>query len=100
MKKEIEHLLELEKELGSKYVQQSLGYIPDKNEYTLTEVEFLVLRMLISNGESLIQKHLYARTKPTELESLLCKYLDAALEKMPKEDTTTLVYCKTDNCYF
>lgn len=47
MKNEIEHLLELEKELGSKYVQQSLGYIPDKNEYALTEVEFLVLRMLI-----------------------------------------------------
>lgn len=97
---EIKHLLELEKELGSNYVQQSLGYKPDTDKYGLTDTEFLVLRMLVSNGQSLIQKHLYNRTNPTELEELLCKYLDAAIEKLPKEDTTTLVYRMTDSCYF
>lgn len=100
MNKEIEHLLELEKNLGSNYVEQSFGYKPDTDEYGLTETEFLVLRMLVSNGESLIQEHLYEDTNPTELDGLLWKYLDAAIEKMPKEDTAIMVYRMTGNSFF
>jgi hypothetical protein len=100
MNKEIEHLLELEKDLGSNYIEQSLGYQPDTDEYGLTETEFLVLRMLVSNGESLIQEHLYENTNPTELDELLWKYLDAAIEKLPKEDTITVVYRMTGDSYF
>lgn len=97
MNAEIEHLIQLEKALGTNYVEQSLGYQPVDNSYNLTETEFLVLRMLVSNGQALIQQHLYNGTSPTELESLLCSYLDAALEKLPREDTTETVFRVTSN---
>ena len=92
MNAEIAQLLQLESDIGTNYVEQSLGYKPEKNEYGLTETEFLVIRMLVSNGQSLIQQHLYEKRQQTKLESLLCGYLDAALEKIPKEDTVGYVY--------
>ena len=100
MNAEIEQLIQLEKDLGSNFVEQSLGYKPDTDIYGLTETEFLLIRMLVSNGQSLIQKHLYEGTEPTGLESLLCNYLDAALEKLPKEDTTETVFRVTSNSFF
>ena len=92
MNTEIAQLLQLESDIGTNYVEQSLGYKPDTNEYGLTETEFLVIRMLVSNGQSSIQQHLYEKRQPTRLESLLCGYLDAALKKIPKEDTVGYVY--------
>lgn len=100
MNREIEQLLQLEKNIGTNYVEQSLGYYPSCNNYNLTETEFLMIRMLVSNGQSLIQSHLYNGTAPTELESLLCQYLDAAIEKLPKEDTTEIVFRVTSNSFF
>lgn len=100
MNAEIEKLLQLEKSIGSNYVEQSLGYMPDTTVYGLTETEFLLIRMLVSNGQSLIQNHLYNRLKPTELEHFLCYYLDAALTKLPKEDTTDTVFRVTNNSIF
>ena len=100
MNAEIEQLIQLEKDLGSNFVEQSLGYKPDTDIYGLTETEFLLIRMLVSNGQSLIQKHLYEGSEPTELESLLCNYLDSALEKLPKEDTTETVFRVTSNSIF
>ena len=100
MNAEIEQLIQLEKDLGSNLVEQSLGYKPDTDIYGLTETEFLLIRMLVSNGQSLIQKHLYEGSEPTELESLLCNYLDSALEKLPKEDTTETVFRVTSNSIF
>lgn len=100
MNAEIERLVTLEKGIGSSYVEQSIGYKPLTDIYGLSETEFLLIRMLVSNGQSLIQRHLYDKTQPTELESLLCKYLDQALAKVPKEDTTTTVYRVTCDCYF
>lgn len=97
MNAEIKQLLDLEKNIGTSFVAQSLGYQLDDNPYNLTETEFLLIRMLVSNGQSLIQSHLYKGTQPTELESLLVKYLDAALEKMPKEDTTDIVFRVTSD---
>ena len=100
MNQEIQQLLDLEKSIGSNYVAQSLNYIIGDNPYDLTETEFLLIRMLVSNGQSLIQSHLYNGSQPTELESLLCKYLDAAIEKLPKEDTTENVFRVTSNSLF
>lgn len=100
MNTEIEQLLQLEKARGTNLVEQSLGYKLETNPYGLSETEFLVIRMLVSNGQSLIQNHLYTRTEPTELESLLCKYLDSALEKLPKEDTTETVFRVTSDSFF
>lgn len=100
MNQEIEQLLQLEKSIGTNYVEQSLGYYPSCNYYNLTETEFLLIRMLVSNGQSLIQSHLYNGSQPTELESLLCKCLDAAIEKLPKEDTTENVFRVTSNSLF
>lgn len=100
MNAEIEQLLDLEKSIGSSYVAQSLNYKLGNNPYNLTETEFLLIRMLVSNGQSLIQSHLYNGTAPTVLESLLVKYLDAAIEKLPKEDTTEIVFRVTSNSLF
>jgi len=89
----INRLLALEKPLGSNYTEQSLGYkSDDADAYDLSDVEFLTIRMLVSNGESLIQRHLYQGVEPTELEQLLCENLDSALSKIPVEDTTDIVY--------
>ena len=100
MNTEIEQLLQLEKARGTNLVEQSLGYKLESNPYGLSETEFLVTRMLVSNGQSLIQNHLYTRSEPTELESLLCEYLDSALEKLPKEDTTETVFRVTSESIF
>lgn len=88
MNSEIKYLIDLETKIyGSTYVQQSSCYYnEDAMKYGLTETEFLTLRMLVSNGESLIQKHLYQNTEPNELESLLRNYLDAAINKLPIEE--------------
>lgn len=100
MNSEIEELIRLEKELGTNYVEQSLGYKPVTNLYGLNETEFLLIRMLVSNGEDLIQKHLYEGTTPSELDSLLYKYLDSALTKLPTEDTTDIVFRVTNKCIY
>lgn len=84
----IKYLIDLEAKIyGTTFVEQSSCYYnEDAKKCGLSKVEFLTLRMLVSNGESLIQKHLYEKTNPNELESLLCKYLDAAISKLPIEE--------------
>lgn len=94
MTQEIQNLIQLEQStLGSDYIAQSEGYYREYlSDEGLTEEEFLVVRMLVSNGGKLIQRHLFEGSAPTQLESLLCGYLDSAIEKMHIEDTTDVVY--------
>lgn len=84
MTPETQHLIDLEKQtLGSNFVEQSVGYYHEyRSDEGLTEEEFMTVRMLVSNGADIIQRHLYAGTEPTELESLLCGHLDSAIRKM------------------
>ena len=89
---EIEYLKKLEKQIGTDYIAQSEGYEPQDKTFGLTDAEFLTIRMMVSNGSSLIQDYLYKGRQPTELESLLCRYLDSALLKLPLEDTVDKVY--------
>ena len=99
MTPEILHFIDLEKQtLGSNFVEQSVGYYLEYcSDEGLTEEEFLTVRMLVSNGEGIIQRHLYAGTEPTELESLLCGHLDSAIRKMHIEDTVSIVYRVLEN---
>lgn len=93
MNDKIKELIELESQIGSNYVEQSCGYFNEKAiEAGLTEEQFLTLRMMVSNGEDLIQHHLFSNTGPSKLEQKLCEYLDQALCKLPIEDTTPIVY--------
>lgn len=89
---EIEYLKKLEKQFGTDFIAQSEGYEPQEKSFGLTKVEFLTIRMLVSNGSTLIQDHLYKGRQPYELESLLCRYLDSALSKLPFENTVSKVY--------
>ena len=69
-----------------------MGYEPQDKTFGLTDAEFLTIRMMVSNGSSLIQDYLYKGRQPTELESLLSRYLDLALLKLPLENTVDKVY--------
>lgn len=100
MNTEIEQLLQLEKGVGSNHIEYFLGNTIYDNVLDLTETEFLLIRMLLSNSQSLIQDHLFNKTEPTELETLLCKYLDSALMKLPKEDSVEIVFRETNNIIF
>lgn len=102
MNQEILRLIKLEKDtLGSNFIEQSAVYYAKCNpDFGLTEEEFLTVRMLVSNGEGLIQRHLYAGTEPTELETELCLYLDKAIAKIPVEDTTDVVHRIVNQNYF
>lgn len=89
---EIEYLKKLEEQFGTNYIAQSEGYEPHDKTFGLTDAEFLTIRMMVSNGSSLIQDYLYKGRQPTELESLLSSYLDSALLKLPLENTVDEVY--------
>ena len=102
MSQEIERLIKLERDtFGSDFIQQSAGYYAECNPgFGLSEEEFLTVRMMVSNGEDLIQRNLYTGTALTDLETLLCQYLDNAIAKMPIEDTTDVVRRMARNNFF
>ena len=104
MNKEISELIQLEAKIyGSNYSEQAANSYPMTNgalECGLTEKEFLLITMLASNGENLIQKLLYSRGNPTDLELKLWEYLDSAINKLPIENKVDCVYRMTANSYF
>lgn len=95
MNDKILKLIEFGKTQGTDIVKQCLEYIAkvDTSEsYGLFEEEKLLIGMLVSNGQSYIQKHLYEGKEPNDFEEELCNILDAALIKLPIEDTVDYVY--------
>lgn len=94
MNAEIQRLIDLESKQGTDFVNQSIEYpmTDEAKACGLTETEFLMIRLLTSNGEGLIQKQLYIGSQPTALESLLCQHLDNALQKLPAETSTNVVF--------
>lgn len=94
MNAEIQRLIDLESIQGTDFVFQSIEFpmAVEARACGLTETEFLMIRLLTSNGEGLIQRHLYAGSQPSVLEGLLCQHLDSALQKLPTETTTDVVF--------
>ncbi len=104
MNKEILELIQLEAKIyGSNYTEQAANSYPMTKgavECGLTETEFLLITMLASNGENLIQKLLYSGGDPTDLEFKLWEYLDSAINKLPIENQVDCVYRMAANTYF
>lgn len=94
MNVEIHRLIDLESQQGTDYISQSIEYpmTEEARACGLTETEFLMIRLLTSNGAGLVQRHLYAESQPLALEVLLCQHLDSALQKLPTETTTDVVF--------
>ena len=95
MNKEISELIQLEAKIyGSNYTEQAANSYPmtkEALECGLTETEFLLITMLASNGENLIQKLLYSGGDSTDLELKLWEYL---------ENQVDCVYRMAANTYF
>lgn len=94
MNAEIQRLIDLESQQDTDFVSQSIDYpmTDESRACGLTETEFLMIRLLTSNGAGLVQRHLYAGSQPSALEVLLCQHLDGALQKLPNETTTDVVF--------
>lgn len=94
MNAEIQRLINLESIQDTDFVSQSIDYpmTDESRACGLTETEFLMIRLLTSNGAGLVQRHLYAGSQPSALEVLLCQHLDSALQKLPTETTTDVVF--------
>lgn len=94
MNTDIQKLIELESLQGTDFVFQSIDYpmTDEAKACGLTDTEFMMIRMMTSNGEGLVQRHLYAGNQPSDLEVLLCQHLDSALQKLPTETTTEEVF--------
>ncbi len=96
MNEEIKRLIDLEYQIyKSNFVEQAaISYMKTQGAINagLSDVEFLMITILTSNGQGLIQRMLYNGGTPTVLEQELWRYLDSALDKLPIEDHTKVVY--------
>lgn len=74
-------IISLERETQSHHLFESL-VIPN-NQTCFDDAEFGVVKMMLSGGENIIQKHLSMPNKADEYHRKLWTALDSAIEKMP-----------------